>query len=87
MSPLLEPILDWIETPDWATSAAYLKGHPELLTDQAVEQIALLMSTSQAGHNASMTRELLRHYVLLLMVRREGIVEAYAHLVGNRPAE
>ncbi len=87
MPPLLDTLLNWIDTPDWASSAAYLRDHPELLTDQAVERLALLMSTAQAGHNLSMTRELLRHYVLLTMVRRDGIVEAYANLVGNRPAE
>ena len=81
-SPLLETIFDWIETPDWGASAAYLKDHPELLTDHAAQWLAQLLAAAQAARNGMMAREFTRHYVLAALVRREGITEAYARVVG-----
>jgi hypothetical protein len=82
MSPLLETVLDWIETPDWGASAAYLKEHPELLSDHAAQVLAQLLAAAQAAHNGMMAREFTRHYVLAALVRREGITEAYSRIIG-----
>jgi hypothetical protein len=83
MSPILDAIFDWIETPDWSASAAYLQAHPDLLSDEAIQALAQLLSAAQVSRNTSMAREFIRHYVLLAMARREGIVPAYARLMGS----
>lgn len=87
MSPILDALLDWIETPDWGASAAYIREHPELLSDQAMQVLAQLLSSAQVSRNTSMARECLRHYALLTLVRREGIEEAYARLLSSRSSE
>ncbi len=87
MPTILDALLDWIETPDWAASAAYLKEHPELLTDDALNTLAQLLASSQVTRNTSMARECMRHYALLGLVRREGITQAYAQLIGTRAIE
>ena len=84
MVPVLTTLLDWIETPDWGASADYLKGHPELLGDAAAEQLARLLATAQTAHNGVMAREFTRHYLLIALVRREGITEAYSRLMQSR---
>lgn len=87
MSPLLEIIFDWIETPDWGASAAFLKEHPELLSEHAAQLLAGLLASAQVAHNGMMAREFTRHYVLAALVRREGITEAYSRIVGASSAE
>ena len=87
MSTFLDAILDWIETPDWAASAEYLKDHPELLTDDAVQTLAQLLAAAQMGRNTSMARECMRHYVLLGLARRDGVAQAYSRLISNRASE
>lgn len=87
MAPLLDIIFDWIETPDWGASAAYLKDHPELLSERAAQLLAGLLAAAQTAHNGMMAREFTRHYVLASLVRREGITEAYARIVGAGGAE
>ena len=87
MSPTLDALLDWIETPDWAASAAYLKEHPQLLSEEATQTLAQLLAQAQVARNTSMARECMRHYVLLSLVRREGIAQAYARLIGTRAME
>lgn len=87
MPSVLDAILDWIETPDWAASAEFLKEHPELLSDEATQALAQLLAASQLGRNTSMARECMRHYVLLGLARREGVVQAYSRLIGSRTVE
>jgi hypothetical protein len=84
MSPVLDALLDWIETPDWGASADYIKEHPELLSDAAAEVLARLLASAQTVHNGVMAREFTRHYLLMALVRREGISEAYARLMQSR---
>jgi hypothetical protein len=87
MPTLLDAILDWIETPDWAASAEYLKEHSQLLSDDAVQVLAQLLAASQIGRNTSMARECMRHYVLLGLARRDGVAQAYSRLISNRTSE
>jgi hypothetical protein len=87
MLPVLDAILDWIETPDWSSSAEYLKEHPELLSEEATQALAQLLAASQVGRNTSMARDCMRHYVLLGLARREGVVQAYSRLIGSRTNE
>ncbi len=80
----LQPQLsEWITTPDWNASHAYLQVHADaLLTDEAEAVLAVLaraQETDDARHTIA------DHQRLLHDARTDGIDAAYNALLRNRP--
>lgn len=74
---LLTVVVDWMRTPTWHESHAYLREHPELLdadTDAALDELALTGSPEVVEE----------HRRLLTAARSDGPEAAYrAHLLGE----
>jgi tetratricopeptide (TPR) repeat protein len=72
---LAECLIEWVQTPTWADSRAFLEAHPQLLSDEA-EQVLDDLSTHQEDEGARRTLE--EHLALLRQSRTEGVAAAFA---------
>jgi tetratricopeptide (TPR) repeat protein len=70
-------LLEWISTPDWLTSEAFLQDHPLLLREESEHVLALL---SQHQTDKRIRAMLVAHLQLLHTARRQGVEAAYAPL-------
>jgi len=72
---LADLLINWIKTPDWAQSEAYLQtSAAELLTDEAEAVLALLQSGNPDN------RAIPQHLILLARCRSQGIAAGYQEL-------
>ncbi len=67
----LELVLDWMRTPDWATSRTFLEEHEELLGDPYLAALEHL-ADERHGHP-----EVASHLVILTAARADGIAAPY----------
>ena len=70
-------LVEWMETPDRATSQTYLQTHPILLTDEAERALALL---DQLQPNERVRALIRGHQQLLKTSRQQGVTAAYSLL-------
>src|SRR5712692_3997962 len=71
---LLRQVEEWISTPSWEHSQAYLEAHPGLLTSAAETLLAMRYQTQQTDQ-ASAT--IVQHLHLQRTAREQGIAAAY----------
>jgi hypothetical protein len=78
LQDLADLLIEWVRTPDWAESRAYLQEHgSELLSDEAEMALQLLIRGNPGA------KELPEHMALLKACREKGIDAAYeAFLAG-----
>jgi tetratricopeptide (TPR) repeat protein len=82
---LADQLIEWVQTPTWSDSQAYLENHLELLADEA-EQVLVRLSEVQDDEGAR--RTLVEHLALLRRCRSEGIEAAFAEKTsGELPPE
>ncbi|MFC1960707.1 hypothetical protein ACFLYO_08350, partial [Chloroflexota bacterium] len=76
---LVELLVAWLQTPNWATSEAFLRDHEaDLLTDEAAAALQLLLQANPGNTNIE------QHIQLLGQAREQDIEAAYAEIrAGN----
>jgi hypothetical protein len=75
MQALANRLVEWIQTPDWNASEAFLQEHAdELLTDAGATALQMLQEANE-GHE-----EIKLHITLLGSCREQGLAAAYAQL-------
>ena len=72
---------EWINTPTWDESRAYLEAHPALLDPTTDAVLADMLRHFQG--NAGAVQTLQQHAALLQACRAEGIAAAYARVGGG----
>jgi tetratricopeptide (TPR) repeat protein len=77
---LAERLIEWVQTPTWADSRAFLEAHPKLLTEEA-EKVLDHLCTIQEDEGAR--RSLEEHLTLLRQSRAEGPAAAFAGRIGD----
>lgn len=76
-------VIAWLQTPDWASSRAFLSAHPELL-DEATD--AVLARLAEQYTDERVRRTLAEHGRLLMLCREHGIAEGYRRFLAERRA-
>jgi CHAT domain-containing protein len=74
-------LVEWIQTPDWGASRAYLKAHPDLLSEAAEALLTMLRDRQQSDQARQAVEE---HQALLRDAREHGIDAAYDRFLAQR---
>lgn len=78
-------LIEWLQTPTWDASRAYLTGHQqELLSDVGEANLASLLDV-QANDNRR--HAVAAHQHLLALCRRYGITDGYFRFFSEEPAQ
>lgn len=75
-------LIEWLQTPTWDASRAYLTGHAELLSDAGEAGLASLVDIQS---NAQRRRTVAAHQRLLALCRRVGITDGYFRFFDAPP--
>lgn len=74
---LLQTLMSFVNSPDWASARAVLDAHPELLDTQADRTLSTLLMSTETSGNVEAAAILAMHLEVLRLAARVGPEEAF----------